>query len=268
MQMKPYFKIRPYLWFLLTVIFIPIFPILPAYDIVIGSPVAHASMLDALLMYEKGVKMLELGSCKRSIEFFSNAVKEEPQDRTVRIGMYTYEYFPNRKTFEAQMQCGSPVIAVGLSPENPAISKSSKESEAIKSHDVADGKDTNAKNMKKEIPEPVFTFSIEGFPVTPDVNDSFSVSIPVPVSKQALFLEASRSYGGKGDRKTVSVALPIPVYVDNTSKSSTVSSVHLAGFIKHESTNGFQITINHFTLSHADKIVIESHLPTIVNVKF
>ncbi|KJU81917.1 hypothetical protein MBAV_005890, partial [Candidatus Magnetobacterium bavaricum] len=57
------------------------------------------------MTYEKGIDALKDGNCKISMMYFNKAIGLDPEDKTLRIGMYDFEYTPNVRLSDLQRTC-------------------------------------------------------------------------------------------------------------------------------------------------------------------
>ncbi len=210
---------------------------------------AVAGSVSALMTYEKGVSSLKDGNCNRSIIYFNKAIGIDPQDKTLRIGMYDFEYTPNSKLSELQGQCppGADVQQGVELKRRPPV----------------------AGNIQGVFDENL-RIDIDGQPLTIAKNGYFSSVIVLKQQRKTLLLQVNRV----GEKKTPSVEFPLTslglsadtMTKDNLSHAtlSVSGNVAYAGIERDE----VQVTIDQSALFFGQDIKLESNLPVIFKLRF
>ncbi|MBF0609044.1 MAG: hypothetical protein SFH39_08975 [Candidatus Magnetobacterium sp. LHC-1] len=242
---------------------------------------AVAGSVSALMTYEKGVSALKDGNCNRSIMYFNKAIGLDPKDKTLRIGMYDFEYTPNSKLSELQGQCPSAINTTVDMSEGNQSKQSTTEPLPLPvppvtppGADVQQGVELKIRPPAAGDIQGVFDESlridINEQPLTIAKNGSFSSVIVLKPQKMNLLLKANRVR----EKKTPSVEFPLTslglsaetMTKDNLSHAtlSVSGNVAYVGIERDE----VQVTIDHSALSFGQGIKVESNLPVTFKLRF
>ncbi|MBF0537811.1 MAG: hypothetical protein HQL03_06105 [Nitrospirae bacterium] len=251
---------------------------------------AFGGSVTALMTYEKGVDSLRDGNCNRSVMYFKKALGIDPEDKTLRIGMYDFEYTPNVKLSDLQKKCQlSTNTPDNLLPANQSNTEQSSAKQAaaeplplpVPPSAAPDANVQQGVELKKKTPidsdttvqgtfDENLQITLGGQQLTIARDGSFSLVIALKSKKDSLLLEAQR---GK-EKKPLPVKLTLGALglsVENISKinlsNATLSvsgNVAYAGIERKE----VQVTIERSVLSIGRDIKIESNLPITVKLRF
>ncbi|MBF0316588.1 MAG: hypothetical protein HQL04_00305 [Nitrospirae bacterium] len=242
---------------------------------------AFAGSVSALMTYEKGIDALKDGNCKISMMYFNKAIGLDPKDKTLRIGMYDFEYAPNGKLFDLQKTCQTPdadnmpaknqtkqttmePLPLPVPPATAPDAGIQQGVEVKKKPPVV--RDTHARGVFDEN----LRLSIDNQPLTITRDGDFSCVIALQPRKSNIVIQAKRV----GEKKIPSVEFPLTflgfsadtMTKDNLSSAnlSVTGNVTYAGIERDE----IQVTIDKSTLSLGGDIKIESNLPITVKLRF
>lgn len=155
-----------------------------------GEVFAQAINPQAKSKYEAGVAAMNRGDCAGARALLEQAVALDPTDRSVRVGMFSTDYFPNAQMKALETKCGTAAPAPAPATAPLALTLASPQGSALS---VQNEVDSTLVQGTVQGGTGGFRVSVNGRDVGVDGAGRFSASVPLSVGANDIAVRATDS---------------------------------------------------------------------------